>query len=736
MAVIQVPRGFAAAAPSSQQLRRTAGGIRVQPTPLLDVAQGLGQLGATARSITAAEAQRQKAEAAKEKREAEKEEREQEKAALVKMEEAHLLAEERLKAESEGRLRTADDIAEYNKSMSDTIDELTVTDEVRARLRESLGEVGARIAGQSGTYNRAFNRVERRTQTVRTLGMMNERGYYQQARDLLAASKDNLTTAEVATWNKKLTVNEEAERFRTIMANEGLEAAEKEAANIFDRVNVAEDVKRGIFAQRQTDITRERAAQNREDKAEAAELAAAQETRFTDRQLLVDAGLFSRDDIIAMRTEDEVLGTESLTEAQYRSLLSRENAGRTTRQKAEAELDAYNAAMDANVPVDPTDTAMKKAATVMFDQSFPPAQTYSNWSASDKGKLMYRMMNNSRPAQVEGVLSAGVSNTNPGTTESAAKLAADIQAASPAMWGRLGSESERAFYNTINAKMNYGATMEEAVGEYYANSEKEKAYAVAKYADEGTDRGDNVEDFHDRVLADPQLDRDWFDPEVLGILGFQYDGFVRDAYSMTLDLDSARATAWERMRSVTGHSSMTGTDQIMFFPPELYGGRSEETAIPSEWLAKDFTHDIRAVFGGDEDASKYSVVTDRLTPTTQTYGVIDDRGLPVYGKDNQALRWRPDMERYNKEEAATVESRKSDKQRIYDKQRKLREEMDDKLSEIIGPNISPMREQRWQIRNEFEAKALEAEEFIRRRRENINKPSNARRGGTNVRFTF
>ncbi len=106
---INIPRGFAISAPGAGRLRRAIGSIQADRVPLLDVAKGLGQLGPTLTGIGVQGMEQERKDA--------------ERAAVVELEEEHLLAEEELEAESEGRERTEEDARQAIKSPGHIDDE-------------------------------------------------------------------------------------------------------------------------------------------------------------------------------------------------------------------------------------------------------------------------------------------------------------------------------------------------------------------------------------------------------------------------------------------------------------------------------------------------------------------------------------------------------------------------------------------------------------------------------------
>lgn len=684
---INIPRGFAISAPGAGRLRRAIGSIQADRVPLLDVAKGLGQLGPTLTGIGVQGMEQERKDA--------------ERAAVVELEEEHLLAEEELEAESEGRERTEEDLARYRDRMAARVASVYVDDATREDMRQSLGKLDAQMASRAGDYNRTFIKTKRNQDAQRVLTGLMDRGNYQQATEVLELSKNFLTPTQERAWHNRIVVGTETQRFREVLAEGGLVAGAEYIDTLMKRENLSDEVKEALQASFTADLGRIRATQNREREQEALNTMETQQRLITDITLAQDEGKFSAEQLLALRERRDSSGNPTLTEKQFRDLYERGKRVDKDRREVMSRAETFGTHMMTGNPVDPSDKDMQKAATEFADRALPAFETYSQWSPQDKGTLMNVARLNGKPDQLEGVLMAGLAADSPEVTESAADLAQDLQRLSPMFWGGY-SERLRGFYNTINLHRDYGTPISRAVNEFTRVTAAERDIAKVLYKREDVDIDDNSEDFMDRVFDDDTLDPAWVGPEVAGRLGVQYDAFVRDAYNITHNLDSARQTAWERMRRVIGPSRVNGEQTVMAYPPEYIGGRVEP--IDSTWIREDFTRDMSSI---GLDAAGHQIVSDPLTPSDQTYGVLDENNNIVYDDENVPLRWRPDVERWTSESNAKSAIDAEATQAIFEEQRQIAEEMRTELDAVEG---WAQRDLRINIRQHAERRSKAAEE--------------------------
>ena len=631
---------------------------------MLDVAQGIGQLGQTLTGVGVQGMERERVAA--------------ERAAVVELEEEHILAEEDLEELSEGRERTEEDLVRYRDRMAARVDAVRVDDSTREQMRQSLGKLDAQMASKAGDYNRTFIRAQRNQNLQRVLTGLMDRGNHAQARELFEQSKDVLTPAQEKQWHHNITISMETQRFREVLAEGGLVAGSEYIDTMMKRENLSEAVKESLESSFTADLGRIRATQQRVREQEALNTQETQQRLVTDITLAQDEGKFSAEQLLALRERRDSFGNPTLTEAQFRNLYERQKRIDKDRRETMGRAETFGTHMTTRNPVDPSDKDMQKAATEFADRALPAFENYSQWSPQDKGTLMGIVRLNGKPDQLEGVLMAGLAADSPEVTESAADLAQDLQRLSPMFWGGY-SERLRGFYNTINLHRDYGTPIERAVNEFTRVTAAERDIAKVLYKREDVDIDDNAEDFMERVEDDDMLDPGWVGPEVAGRLGVQYDAFVRDAYNITHNLESARQTAWERMRRVVGPSRVNGEQTVMAYPPEYIGGRVEP--IDSEWIREDFTRDMSSI---GIDAAGHQIVSDPLTASDQTYGVLDENNNIVYDDENVPLRWRPDVERWSSESKTKAAIDAEATQAIFEEQRVIAEEMQAELDAVEG----------------------------------------------------
>ena len=684
---INIPRGFAIASQAGTRFRRAVGAIRDERVPLLDVAKGIGALGQTLTGIGVEGMERERKDA--------------ERAAVVELEEEHILAEEELEAESEGRERTEEDLARYRDRMAARVDSVYVDDTTREDMRQSLGKLDAQMASRAGDYNRAFIKTKRNQDAQRVLTGLMDRGNYQQAREVLEMSKDFLTPAQERMWHNTITVGTETQRFREVLAEDDLAAGQDYIDTMMKRENLSDAVKESLASAFTADMNRIRQDQQREREQQALNTHETQQRLISDIYLAQDSGTFSAESLVALRERRDAMGNPTLTEAQFRTLWERGKRIDKERQKIMGRAETFATHMMTGNPLDPTDTDMKKAATEFVERALPDFTGYSNWSDQDKTTLMNVVRLNGKPDQLEGVLMAGLAANAGAVTESAADLASDLQRLSPMFWGGY-SERVRGFYNTINLQRGYGTPTEQAVSEFTRVTQTERDIAKELYRREDVDSDDNTEDFMDRVEDDETLDTQAFGtPEVQARLGVQYDMFVREAYNITHNLDAARQTAWERMRRVVGTSRVNGEDTVMAYPPEHFGG--SVTPIDSAWIREDFVRDLTSI---DIKAEGHQVVSDSLTASDQSYGVLDERNNIVYDDNNQPLRWQPDIKRWRSEQTAKSAIDVAATQKIFEEQRQIAKEMQAELDAVEG---MAQRDLRINIRQHAKKRSKEAE---------------------------
>jgi hypothetical protein len=144
-----------------------------------------------------------------------------------------------------------------------------------------------------------------------------------------------------------------------------------------------------------------------------------------------------------------------------------------------------------------------------------------------------------------------------------------------------------------------------------------------------------------------------------------YKQFVREGFSRTGNMESARAYATQLMGNKHGNSEISGSTNYMFAPPE-----KTFPSIPPSLLRKTLVADVLPALPKDVDSESVSVESDGLTsgniPSWVVTYELDVNGTKVRvpllnEKTGQPMRWNPLGSKTLEEAAITAEETQEEK---------------------------------------------------------------------------
>jgi hypothetical protein len=300
--------------------------------------------------------------------------------------------------------------------------------------------------------------------------------------------------------------------------------------------------------------------------------------------------------------------------------------------------------LDAIETNDPSLSALdphrKKTADRFARDTFESTAEYSSWSQEDKATLLAMSAVGYAPSSVDAALANGMVATDPFTVRNAVQLAMDLKAFAPYAWQALPG-NRRAYYARVQQALDTGLSLNDALGRAQAAQKRtpaEKRTIEEAYKVENITPSVNAADLMDRIEDDLDIDS----PVIAPQLRAAYDTLVRENYLYTEDIDTARSTAYDTLKTIARPSTFNGYSELAVTPPEWPPGAT--VPLDKTTLRAQFDQFMQPYGGGAERTVRYTGgVTAKGAPV---YGVYDKNGLPVLDDSGEYVLWTPDYGHY------------------------------------------------------------------------------------------